>query len=327
MDQIVPILKIDVRLFQWQCIFRDINRLWFCRKVQYSDRCFSSYTRHHYCHSSEYLVSRYMLTQTIYRYTITYIRTSASALVARFCDCVDTMKSWMASNRLRLNPSKTEMIWLGSTGQLRNCPMSPLLISGVWITPSSKVRNLGVIIDDALTMSVHVNKLVSTCFFHLRQLRMVCRSLDVDAAHALVRALIHSRLDYCNGVLAGLPLYMFKRLQSVLSAAARLVLVLPGRQSVSIPMRKQISTACSIQTVRPFLQMPARSGTRISIQTVRTDRRHSRPCASQVSVGRSACGAVYEQKKHLVTKAFSTQAPLPRTIFPVSCVTMLQRLL
>jgi len=93
--------------------------------------------------------------------------TSAAALVARFSDCVDAVKSWMASNRLRLNPSKTEMIWLGSTGQLRNCPMSALLISGVWITPSSKVRNLGVIIDDALTMSVHVNKLVSTCFFRL----------------------------------------------------------------------------------------------------------------------------------------------------------------
>ena len=50
------------------------------------------------------------------------------------------------------------------------------------------------------------------------------------------RALIHSRLDYCNSVLAGLPAYMFKRLQSVLNAAARLVLQLPGRQSVSIPM-------------------------------------------------------------------------------------------
>ena len=52
--------------------------------------------------------------------------TSASALVARFSDCVDAVKSWMASNRMRLNPSKTEMIWLGSTGQLRNCPIGKL---------------------------------------------------------------------------------------------------------------------------------------------------------------------------------------------------------
>jgi len=28
--------------------------------------------------------------------------------------------------------------------------------------------------------------------------RLVRRSLTTDAAHALVRAMIHSRLDYCN---------------------------------------------------------------------------------------------------------------------------------
>ena len=103
-----------------------------------------------------------------------------------------------------------------------------------------RVRNLGMIIDGALTMGAHVDKLVGICFFHLRQLRMVRRTLDADAAHALVRALIHSRLDYCNSVLAGLPAYMLKRLQSVLNAAARLVLQLPGRQSVSIPKAEKL---------------------------------------------------------------------------------------
>ena len=106
--------------------------------------------------------------------------------------------------------------------------------------PSSRVRNLGVIIDGALTMGAHVDKLVGICFFHLRQLRIVRRTLVVDVAHALVRALIHSRLDYCNSVLAGLPAYIFRRLQSVLNAAARLVLQLPGRQSVSIPMAEKL---------------------------------------------------------------------------------------
>ena len=34
-------------------------------------------------------------------------------------NCVDAVKDWMARNRLRLNPSKTEVIWLGSSRAFR----------------------------------------------------------------------------------------------------------------------------------------------------------------------------------------------------------------
>jgi len=48
--------------------------------------------------------------------------------------------------------------------------------------------------------------------------------------------MIHSRLDYCNSLLAGLPTVQMSRLQSVLRAAARFVLGLPGRAPVSAAM-------------------------------------------------------------------------------------------
>ena len=143
-------------------------------------------------------------------------------MVNRLSDCVDVVKGWMASNRLRLNPTKTKVIWLGSRSCLQHCPKSPLLISGALITPSSQVRNLGVVIDSELFMTPHVNNLVKVCSFHLRQLRLICRSLDFDAAHALIRAFIHSRLDYCNSVLSGVPDYLLGRLQTVLNSSARL---------------------------------------------------------------------------------------------------------
>ena len=58
----------------------------------------------------------------------------------------------------------------------------------------------------------------------------------METAHVLVRALVHSKLDYCNAVLASLPANQLSRLQCVLKAAARLVLGLPGRASVSAAM-------------------------------------------------------------------------------------------
>ena len=78
---------------------------------------------------------------------------------------------------------------------------------------------------------------VGVFFFHIRQLRLIRRSLTVDTAHSLVRALVNSWLDYCNALFATLPAGQMSRLQSVLRAAARLVLHLPGRAPVSSAMR------------------------------------------------------------------------------------------
>ena len=69
---------------------------------------------------------------------------------------------------------------------------------------------------------------------------IIRRSLTADAAHALVHALIHTRIDYCNGLLVSGPRYLTDRLQVVLRAAARLVLQLPYRSSVSEIMHRQL---------------------------------------------------------------------------------------
>ena len=39
----------------------------------------------------------------------------SASMVNRLSDCVDVVKGWMTSNRLRLNPTKTEVTWLGVT--------------------------------------------------------------------------------------------------------------------------------------------------------------------------------------------------------------------
>ena len=61
--------------------------------------------------------------------------------------------------------------------RVRGLPIDSVLISGSWITPSKQVRDLGVIIDSELTMIPHVNKFVSSCYFHICQLRAIRRSL------------------------------------------------------------------------------------------------------------------------------------------------------
>ena len=115
-----------------------------------------------------------------------------------------------------------------------------MTVCGADVRPVDCVRDLGVLIDSNMTLSNHVNNLAGICYYQLRQLRIIRRSLTTDAAHSLVRALINTRVDYCNGLLAADPKYLHEKLQFVLRAAARLVLQIPYRASVSEIMRRQL---------------------------------------------------------------------------------------
>ena len=94
------------------------------------------------------------------------------------------------------------------------------------------VHDLGAYIDSAIGFAEHVTRLVRTCYFHIHQLRSIRRSLTIKSSHALVRALVLTRLDYCNGLLGGAPKCLFSSLSGILRAAARLILLLPQTSSV-----------------------------------------------------------------------------------------------
>ena len=98
-----------------------------------------------------------------------------------------TARAWRASrwgkssNRLHLNPSKTELIWLSSSRRLHHCSGTGMRVSDVELRPVDCVRNLGVLIDNGMTLARPVNYISCVCFFQLRQLRIIRRSLTADA--------------------------------------------------------------------------------------------------------------------------------------------------
>ena len=139
----------------------------------------------------------------------------------------------MTNYRLKLNASKTEFIWFGSARRLAKCTFESIVVNGSSILPFKTVRNLGIVLDPSLRLAAHVTKLTSTLYSHIRQLQTIRRTLTNDACHALVRALVLSRLDYCNELLAKAPDYFLAQLSGVMRAAARLILQLPRKSHVS----------------------------------------------------------------------------------------------
>src|SRR6218665_3013940 len=102
---------------------------------------------------------------------------------------------------------------------------------------STTVWDLGLTLDQELNLSEHVNLITRTCYYQLRQLRVVMRSLSHDAAVFLFHSFVTSRIDHSCLVLVGLPLGLIGRLDRVLRSAARLIGHIPNYASVSAYMR------------------------------------------------------------------------------------------
>ncbi len=128
-------------------------------------------------------------------------------------------------------PAKTELLVFPANPTLQHD--FTIQLGSSTITPSASVRNLCVIFDDQLTFKEHIAKTARSCRFSLHNIRKIRPFLTEHAAQILVQALVISRLDYCNALLAGLPSNTIKPLRMIQNAAARLVFDEPKRAHVT----------------------------------------------------------------------------------------------
>jgi len=140
--------------------------------------------------------------------------------VKRCQNCDEDLSMWMTARRLRLNPAKTEFIWLGSQKKRAQIIQTSINLLGHSVTASSHVRDLGVSLDPLRTLNKHISKLVHISFFQLRQLR---KCLTNALAAELVHAFVMCRFDNCNSIFQCLSETFVKRLQVIFNASAHVV--------------------------------------------------------------------------------------------------------
>ena len=94
--------------------------------------------------------------------------------------------SWMNSNKLLLNPSKTEFLLIGTKQQrLKFSQLTTLSLGNDIIPVSSSARNLGIIFDSDMSFTDQINSLSKSCHFHIRDIRRIRHLLPLSAATAL----------------------------------------------------------------------------------------------------------------------------------------------
>ena len=81
---------------------------------------------------------------------------AVDALSVKISDCINDVANWTKSNRLQLNPDKTEAMWCTTSRRRHQLPSTAISIVGVPVIPAQCVRNLCIYIEAELIMRIHV---------------------------------------------------------------------------------------------------------------------------------------------------------------------------
>src|SRR5664279_5026310 len=98
----------------------------------------------------------------------------------------------------------------------------------------------GFIVDSSMTFLPYISRVISSCFYQLRQMKSSVKVLPFGTARTTVNCFVISRIDYCNSLLANIPHCHLNRLQRVMNAVTRLVCHAGRRAHVSEMIRDRL---------------------------------------------------------------------------------------
>ena len=181
---------------------------------------------------------------------ITLSPTNFSHSMQKLKNCLNDIQNFMFTNKLKLNPDKTEFILIGSKNNCKQVlPHFPINILGNQVSPAQSVRNLGVVFDSNFSISDHVSQVIKSTRVHARDLYRICPLLDLNTSVLLANALVSSKLDYCNSLFLSLTDFELRRLQLVQNSLFRVVThsskyshITPQRKKNSIGSQSNIGT-------------------------------------------------------------------------------------
>ena len=99
--------------------------------------------------------------------------TEFQCLASDFESCFLSVKAWMLSNKLKLNDEKTEAMLVGSRQAINLTEAESIQIDLL----NPHVQNLGVFLDNTLSLEQHISHLCRSAYLAMRQISSIRRYL------------------------------------------------------------------------------------------------------------------------------------------------------
>ena len=131
----------------------------------------------------------------------------------RLSSCIKSIHQWLTSNSLKLNPTKTEAIFLHLPLRSSTLPEPPpLSLDNISLIYSQHVQNRGFHLDTTLSLDSHLIHMHKSIHYHLHCLRLIRRSIPLPIAITIASSYT-ILFDYFNSILFNLPEYKLIKLQ------------------------------------------------------------------------------------------------------------------
>ena len=101
----------------------------------------------------------------------------------------------MIKNKLKINDSKTEFIIFRSPLLKQNLSDLSVSVGDIQVSSSSKVRDLGVVLDKYITFHDHIIGIYKSTHFHLRGIGRIRNLLTFDQAFMYAAPTLCNVLD------------------------------------------------------------------------------------------------------------------------------------
>ena len=140
------------------------------------------------------------------------------------------------NNCLKLNTGKSNFIIIGSRAnlnKLKDQDLPPIVLNNDIIERKYHVKNLGVIFDECFSWTNHVNKIVSTAYFKLKQVSRFKNFLSHESKIAVCESYVLCHLNYCDSVYFNITEFLKYKIQKVQNTCLRFIFGLKKYDHIS----------------------------------------------------------------------------------------------
>ena len=162
-----------------------------------------------------------------------------SRLMSRQEETLKCVSSYFTSNSLKMNPTKTTLILVGTAHNLKKASSFHINIADHTLIPSPSVKMLGVTLDRSLSWDEHISSVVKKCHSTLVCLYKIRHHLTPEARKLLIQAHVFPHILYCLSVWGGAAACHMARIQKLINFGARIVTGTPMREHIS-PVLKSL---------------------------------------------------------------------------------------